>query len=102
MVKSLPSSPVVDLLHESYDTVLDHIQKFGDGVLTGGLFQWVTTRGYVLQAWSSNNHQTTWGTLGAAVTALLNYMTAKNLYGAVVFYIFDGANEVGGGTLGST
>lgn len=100
MIRSLPSSGVIDLLDEVQNALHDHIRKLGDGVLTGGMFQWATNTGYVLQAWSSNNHQTTWGVLGAAVTALFNYMTAGNIYGAVGFRIYDGLNEVGGGQIG--
>ena len=100
MIKTLPSSAVIDLLEESFHTIHDTIRKLGDGLLTGGLFQWSTTTDYVLQAWSNNNHQTTWGVLGAAVTALINYMTARNIYGAVSFFIYDGFNEVGAGQIG--
>ena len=99
-MQTLPSAGVMTLINEAYGAVVGHIQSAGDGLLTGGLFQWTTDTGFVLQAWSTNNHQTTWGVLGAAVTALGNYMTTSNIYGSLTFYIYDGVNEVGAGQIG--
>lgn len=102
MFKTLPSNGVIELLDETYNAVHEHLRKLGDGALAGGMFEWSTDAGYVLQAWNKNNHQTTWGVLAMAVTALLNYMTAKDLYGAVTFFIYDGMNQVGAGQIGKT
>ena len=53
---------------------------------------------------NANNHQCTWGVVGAALTALQDYM--QNLlavnqgnYGAVSFTLNDGFHEVGTGAL---
>ena len=49
---------------------------------------------------NSDNHQTTWGVLGAAVTASENHMS-QNYYGAASFTIIDGMVEVGKGVIGA-
>ena len=48
---------------------------------------------------NSNNHQLTWGVLGAAVTALENHMSQYS-YEAPSFTIIDGMVEVGKGVIG--
>ena len=49
-----------------------------------------------LVVWNANNHQTTWGVLGAAVEALRECMRV-NGWGVGRFGIWDGGIEVGGG-----
>ena len=56
-------------------------------------------RGLVLKVANSNNHQATWGVLGAALTALQDYMRSQDAWGTAEFTIFDGKYEVGKGTL---
>ena len=55
--------------------------------------------GVELETWDSNNHQQTWGVLGAALEALDDYMRVRGGYGAAQFTILDGQNEVGVGRL---
>ena len=59
----------------------------------------IDERGLALNVVNSNNHQTTWGVLGAALTALEDYMQSMDKWGTAEFTIFDGTNEVGKGTL---
>lgn len=72
----------------------------GDGVMAGGVFDYSGDGGLSLYAIDTNNHQTTYGVLGAAVEGLSHWMITSGEYGAAHFIIFDGGNEVGQGTLG--
>lgn len=54
--------------------------------------------GVGVNAWNADNHQLTWGVLGAALTALLDYMRIFG-NGAITFNIFDGTHMVGHGTV---
>ena len=51
---------------------------------------------------NANNHQQTWGVLGAAIAALASYMQegVEAGPGSAYFVIFDGENEVGVGMVG--
>lgn len=75
----------------------------GDGVIRQGYFKHMS-EGLELYTQSTNNHQQTWGVLGAAVAALQTYMEGaewnRGEVGSVQFSIYDGANEVAMGTLG--
>ena len=71
----------------------------GDGVIEAGRGDYRGPFSMMLQTWNTNNHQQTYGVLGAAIAALRDYM-AENGYGAASFVIFDGANEVGKGVVG--
>ena len=68
-----------------------------------GLLIWMggglVANGFGLLTWDSNNHQQTWGVLGAALEALEDYMRGAG-YGQVLFTIVDGPNQVGEGMLG--
>ncbi|KAI4125041.1 MAG: hypothetical protein LQ347_005505, partial [Umbilicaria vellea] len=74
-----------------------------------GVSQWqqpATPHGLTLSALNANNHQMTWGVLGAAIQALLNLMWTQNWWGAATSTVFDGENQVGSlivsiGVLGS-
>lgn len=76
-----------------------YVSKLGDGPLSGGHFGWVGDNGLVLNAWGANNHQTTYGVLGAAIKALSGYFDAHG-YGRATFLIYDGQNQVGEGIVG--
>ena len=91
---------VRDLLTLAMHSILLHLDLYGDGVIAGGAFDREShTTGMVLRAWNENNHQTTWGVLGAAVTALLDGMARDGwAYGA--FQVHDGDNWVGSGVIG--
>ena len=48
---------------------------------------------------NANNHQQTWGVVGAAIGALQDYMN-QNGFGQATFNVFDGGTEVGVGKIG--
>lgn len=76
-----------------------YVSNGADGPLSGGHFNWNGENGLVLNAWGANNHQTTYGVLGAAIKALTSYFDAHG-YGRATFLIFDGPNQVGEGIVG--
>lgn len=78
--------------------VSGRLESVGDTVISNGLFDW-ENHGHSLRVWHANNHQTTWGVLGAAIEAIADFMTQYGFAGAT-FYIYDGGNEVGEGILG--
>ena len=49
---------------------------------------------------NANNHQTTWGVLGAACWALKDFVSARGAFQTIVFSIYDGVNQVATGTIG--
>ena len=63
-----------------------------------GLFIW-EYQGLSPKERNANNHQTTWGVLGAAIEAIAGCMD-QNGFGGGSFNIFDGGNEVGEGIIG--
>lgn len=80
--------------------IVEHqIQTAGDGLLHDGTFNYMSSTGVGLQAWNADNHQTTWGVLGVAISAVLDCM-ATNGYGGAGFHIYDGENLVGIGLVG--
>ncbi|KAA6408956.1 MAG: hypothetical protein FRX48_07300 [Lasallia pustulata] len=88
-----------DLLTLAMHTINLQLDLHGDGLLTGGTFDRQSyPTGLVLRAWNDNNHQTTWGVLGAAVTALLEGM-GRDGWGWGTFGIYDGENWVGSGVI---
>ena len=81
--------------------VHQQIVAAGDGPLAKGTFEYGIQNAQV-QAANSNNHQMTWGVLGAALAALVDYFTYLQTNfdvppGRVHFSIRDGENEVGQG-----
>lgn len=81
--------------------IVEHqIETHGDGLLHNGVFNYESGfTGLAFQAWNAGNHQTTWGVLGAAISALQDCMVA-NGYGGAYFHIYDGENLVGSGSVG--
>ncbi|KAA6408378.1 MAG: hypothetical protein FRX48_08120 [Lasallia pustulata] len=63
-----------------------------------GAWQWVAHHGMTLRTWNTNNHQMTYGVLGAAFLALCQYMQLAG-FGTVRFTVWDGVNQVGAGAL---
>ncbi|MCJ1303454.1 hypothetical protein MMC08_006264 [Hypocenomyce scalaris] len=77
---------------------LNHlVPPAADTLVPGSGFSY--TEDWVITAQNANNHQTTWGVLAAALGALSDYVTSQDLNGAATFGIFDGANQVGQGTV---
>ena len=64
---------------------------------TGLVYDATGNYGVELLVTNANNHQTTWGVLGAAVSAVGQWMLNTNGTGTVSFEIVDGTNEVGMG-----
>ena len=99
---TVAASAVQNLLTGCQNIVEHHIETVGDGLLSDGAFDYLSVAtGVAFQAWNADNHQTTWGVLGAALAALVDCM-GVNGYGAASFNIYDGDNLVGIGRVGST
>ncbi|MCJ1305552.1 hypothetical protein MMC08_008366, partial [Hypocenomyce scalaris] len=99
---TVAASTIHNLLTGCQNIVENHIATVGDGLLSDGVFDYLSdATGVSFQAWNANNHQTTWGVLGAALAALVDCM-GINGYGAASFTIYDGDNLVGLGRVGST
>ena len=99
IVSSLSQAVVLDTLAQAYLIVGEHIENLGDGVMTAGVFNnWMSDEGMRVTVANANNHQVTWGVLESALEALGDYMEQYG-YGSVVFDIFDGANQVGHGSI---
>ncbi|KAA6410635.1 MAG: hypothetical protein FRX48_06058 [Lasallia pustulata] len=100
LVRPLNSGIVLSLLDDARSTILGHIAIWGDGVVEDGFFNWAGAGGLKLRMVNSNNHQLTWGVVGAAIEALGEYMhQAVTGPGEGWFSILDGTNEVGTGTI---
>ena len=103
VVSAIPGPAVYSVLENAYDAILNVINTVGDGVIRSGSYRYVS-QGLELYTENTNNHQQTWGVLGAAVSALQQYMESVEWNqgdpASVQFSIYDGANEVAMGTLG--
>lgn len=89
------------MLTDAYNAVVRHIVDVGDGLIPGGVWAYAEF-GVGIDFWNSNNHQQTWGVVGSAMSALLDYtdyMKRTQLPAAITFRVFDGPNEVGFGSL---
>ena len=94
------SSPVSALLTACLNIIMHEMEQSQDGPISGGSFnQLSTASGLALQAWNANNHQVTYGVLGAAFSALMDYMNSVG-WGSCTFLIWDGGNQVGAGQIG--
>lgn len=102
MVSMLDRNNVWPLLVDAFTRVQTRIQQSGDGLVLSnngaGLWQ-VTRNGIVLSIANANNHQTTWGVLGAAIFAIGDYMNENRFFGRIIFNIFDGTHQVGQGSI---
>lgn len=115
------------LLTTGFNSIISHILDYGDGLLNGGYFSWTESNAAAVAAsggteaaagsssggdggvppmnelavhiWNADNHQLTYGVLGAAISALSEYMQSYG-WGAATFQIWDGPNEVGFGMIG--
>lgn len=86
---------VLATLYTAWDIARTHVDRSGDGIIGhNGGYTLVGDAGIRLSAWNVNNHQLTWGVLGAALMAVMDYMRVKDWYGAVTFDIYDGVNKV--------
>ncbi|MCJ1299889.1 hypothetical protein MMC08_002683 [Hypocenomyce scalaris] len=99
-VSQLPGSLVLKLLSDAYNTLVTQIAQNGDDVIPSGEFDYSGDGSLSLYTVDTNNHQQTYGVLGAAIEGLSHWMMSSGNYGAAHFIIFDGANEVAQGTVG--
>ena len=52
-----------------------------------------------VHVWNTNNHQVSYGVLGAVLSSIIEFMEAHG-WGAATFEIWDGQILVGGGAIG--
>ncbi|KAI4130810.1 MAG: hypothetical protein LQ347_003242 [Umbilicaria vellea] len=90
---------VIKMLSDALDQIEKHVAQNGDGIIPMGAYDY-QARGFSWYSVNANNHQLTWGVVGAAVDALITFMLNYSSYGMAQFSIFDGENHVGTGTLG--
>ena len=98
-VTSIVSSSIQSLLETLSDYIETHIAQAGDGVLTTGEIEFYADNGVEFHSWNTNNHQQTYGVLGAAVEALRDFMGERGIVGAS-WWVYDAGTEVGAGTIG--
>ncbi|KAA6416014.1 MAG: hypothetical protein FRX48_00733 [Lasallia pustulata] len=94
------SLSLLTLLHNALASILNHIAAFGDGALANGVFNYMGDHGLELNVRNANNHQTTYGVLGAACAALMQAMQEGGVVGEARFEIFDGGMRSGWGGSG--
>ena len=85
------------LLQAAIRVIGNSLHDEGDHLLRGGAYE-LQEDGVMISASSWNNHQMTLGVLQSAMSALRSFMSAYQIYGLVIFNIYDGANWVGVGT----
>ena len=90
---------VRSMLSTASSSISAFLSEIGDGVISKGGITWPGSDGVGFLTWNTNNHQTTWGVLSSAVSALNDYMSRYG-YGAASFTIADGINIVGRGYVG--
>ena len=96
---AIPGNQVRTMLSVAMVYVQQAILQLGDGVIQAGGVNYNGPSSMNFQTWNTNNHQQTYGVLGAAIAALSDYMNRYG-YGAATFSIHDGNNEVGSGLIG--
>ncbi|KAA6408449.1 MAG: hypothetical protein FRX48_07531 [Lasallia pustulata] len=100
MIASTAGSAVQALLDSAYSAIKMRLDNIGDGPVSSGLFRIGGGNNMELCTRNAHNHQQTWGVLGAAISALRDYMS-NNGYGEASFNVFDGGTEVAAGTIGT-
>lgn len=94
-----PASVVSNLLDRAIEAV-QAIAAAHDGIIGPNGYRWLGARGLTLRAVDANNHQLTWGVLGAALEAVRDYMDHRgHSFGTAYFKIFDGENQTGEGSI---
>ena len=100
MSTTRPGGAIHEMLLESYNSIVAHLHSSGDGLMPGGIFhRRNSVSGLEIFCVNSNNHQLTWGVLGAALNALEDFMNENQMWSAATFGIYDGPNYVGVGTM---
>lgn len=92
---------VDDFLDAIEAAIRDRIRTTGDKTVQGGKITYQSA-GLTMTSQNANNHQQTWGVLGAGISALAEYMLAQKEHGyspsSVAFLIYDGPNQVANAT----
>lgn len=92
---------VPHMLTDAYNTVVRQIADVGDGLIPKGIWSY-TGFGVRIVFQNANNHQQTWGVIGAAMSALLDYtyyMKRIETPAAITFGVYDGPHQVGFGSI---
>lgn len=93
----IAAGAVNNLLNWAYGSIFTHIHNVGDGLVQSGSYK-VIIDGVELCMQNVNNHQQTWGMIGAAISALAGFQNTGPLGPrAVNFQIYDGRYLVGAG-----
>ena len=101
MPTSRPGASIQEMLFAAYNSVVAHISTSGDGLVPAGMFHVSNgATGMDLLCLNADNHQITWGMLGAALNALQDFMNSYQIWSAATFAIYDGENQVSVGSLG--
>lgn len=74
MAASTGGTAVQALLERAHSAIMLRIASIGDGLLSSGSFHISGSNNLVLSTRNANNHQQTWGVLGAAIGALQDFM----------------------------
>lgn len=88
MAYELARNAIPSMLTAAYNEILTGVILHGDSVIPGGMFQKSGTGNAALRIMNSNNHQLTYGVLGAAILALQGYMSDFS-FGVASFTIFS-------------
>lgn len=96
-------SVLTNMIGAAYGNILSAIQTHTDGVIVNGVYRWTNNPDgpLGLQIWASNtnNHQLTYGVLGAALNALNEFMALCGPGLTTVLHVYGGSNQVGRGQL---
>lgn len=95
---AIAGDAIEHLLDAATSHIIHIVETWGDKAVDNGVFDW-PNNGMALKAWNANNHQMTYGVLGAALDAVGDYMSF-NGFRRATFAIYDGANQVGEGVVG--
>ena len=91
---------VSDLLTQAISYV-QNIAATQDGIIGPDGYRRLGGNALTLKAYDANDHQLTWGVLGAALEAVRDYRAQSgNCFGIVVFKIFFWEKQPGPGSLG--
>lgn len=74
MIASTGGTAVQGLLERAHAAITLRIANIGDGLVSSGSFLIGGSDNIVLSTRNANNHQQTWGVLGAAIGALQDFM----------------------------
>ena len=91
-------SQIVALLQEAAGALQDAMEGGSNNRLSGNGFVWIGENNMDIRVWNTNNQQMAWSVVNTAMSELYTYMV-EDVFGTVDFTIYDGANEVGQGSI---